>query len=148
MSQARLHFNDESPKVDVLVDMGHPLLNRVVDGFIKVGGVGTLHAAAQESYRFLVLEEANKNSMDNMVNRIGKEAVQWGLAAGVYSGMTYGMREARGGVHDWKNALVGGALTGAALSLTEGNPRHDRVICGAITGGAVAVAAEFLRNLT
>jgi hypothetical protein len=47
-----------------------------------------------------------------------------------------------------KNALLGGALTGAALSLTEPNPRPDRVISGAITGGAIATAAEFLRNLT
>jgi hypothetical protein len=47
-----------------------------------------------------------------------------------------------------KNALLGGALTGAALSLTEPNPRADRVISGAITGGAIATAAEFLRNLT
>jgi len=31
---------------------------------------------------------------------MGKEAVQWGLVAGVYTGMTYGMQEARG-VHDW-----------------------------------------------
>lgn len=47
-----------------------------------------------------------------------------------------------------KNALLGGALTGAALSLTEPNPRSDRVVRGAITGGAIATAAEFLRSLT
>jgi len=47
-----------------------------------------------------------------------------------------------------KNALLGGALTGAALSLTEPNPRSDRIVRGAITGGALATAAEFLRSLT
>lgn len=47
-----------------------------------------------------------------------------------------------------KNALLGGALTGAALSLTEANPRSDRIVRGAITGGAIATAAEFLRSLT
>ena len=40
--------------VDFLVDLGHPLLNRVVDGFVKVGGVGALHAASQDTYRFLL----------------------------------------------------------------------------------------------
>jgi hypothetical protein len=135
------------PHADFLVDLGHPLLNRVVDGFVKVGGVGALHAASQDTYRFLLQEETNKKSLEKTVQRMGKEAVQWGLVAGVYTGMTYGMQEARG-VHDWKNALLGGALTGAALSLTEPNPRSDRVVRGAITGGAIATAAEFLRSLT
>ena len=45
-------------------------------------------------------EETNKKSLEKTVQRMGKEAVQWGLVAGVYTGMTYGMQEARG-VHDW-----------------------------------------------
>lgn len=48
----------------------------------------------------LIAEETNKKSLEKMVQRMGKEAVQWGLVAGVYSGMSYGMQEARG-VHDW-----------------------------------------------
>ena len=47
-----------------------------------------------------------------------------------------------------KNALLGGALAGAALSLTDSKPRHDRVVQAAITGGAIATAAEFLGNLS
>ena len=47
-----------------------------------------------------------------------------------------------------KNALLGGALAGAALSLTDSNPRHDRVVQAAITGGAIATTAEFLGNLS
>ncbi|KAG6557648.1 hypothetical protein Mapa_000929 [Marchantia paleacea] len=147
MPKARINAQMDAPQIDVLVDLGHPLLNRVFDGFVKVGGVGALHAASQDTYRFLAQEETNKKSVEKMVQRMGKEAVQWGLVAGVYSGMSYGMQEARG-VHDWKNALLGGALTGAALSLTESNPSHDRVVRGAITGGAIATAAEFLRNIT
>ncbi|KAI5078900.1 hypothetical protein GOP47_0006571 [Adiantum capillus-veneris] len=147
MPRARVNANFDSPNVDVMVDMGHPLLNRVVDGFLKVGGVGAVHALAQETYGVVRREEATKRSLELMAQRTGKEAVQWGLVAGVYSGMTYAMQEARG-THDWKNALLGGALTGAALSLTESNPRSDRIITGAITGGAIATAAEFLRNIT
>jgi hypothetical protein len=132
---------------DGFVDLGHPLINRVFDGFVKVGGVGALHAASQDSYRFLLSEETNKKTLEQSFQRIGKDAVQWGLVAAVYSGTTYGIQEARG-VHDWKNALLGGALTGAALSLTEQNPGTDRVLRGAITGGAIATAAEILRNIT
>ncbi len=47
-----------------------------------------------------------------------------------------------------KSALLSGALTGATLAITEPNPGHDRVVRGAITGGAIATAAEFIRNLT
>ncbi|KAH9302508.1 hypothetical protein KI387_014091, partial [Taxus chinensis] len=130
----------KSPNVDVLVDLGHPLVNRVVDGFIKVGGVGALNAASQDAYKLVLQEEANRSSLENMVQNMGKQAVQWGMVAGVYSGMKYGMQEARG-VRDWKNAMVGGAVAGAALSLTEPNPRHDRVVQAAITGGAIATAA-------
>jgi hypothetical protein len=132
---------------DVLIDLGHPLVNRVVDGFIKAGGVGAIHAGAQDAVRALFVEETNQKSLEHSAQRMGKEALQWGLVAGMYTGLTNALTEARG-VHDWKNALLGGALTGAALSLTEPNPRADRVISGAITGGAIATAAEFLRNLT
>ena len=54
MPRARVNASYETPTVDVLVDLGHPLLNRVVDGFVKVGGVGALHAASQDTYRFLL----------------------------------------------------------------------------------------------
>lgn len=54
MPRAHLNASVETPNVDVLVDLGHPLLNRVFDGFVKVGGVGALHAASQDTYRFLL----------------------------------------------------------------------------------------------
>jgi hypothetical protein len=47
-----------------------------------------------------------------------------------------------------KNALLGGALTGAALSLTEANASGDKAFKGALTGGAIATAAEILKNIT
>jgi hypothetical protein len=39
MPQAHFDASVESPHLDVILDVGHPLANRVVDGFIKVGGV-------------------------------------------------------------------------------------------------------------
>ena len=56
-------------------------------------------------------EETNKKSLENTVQRMGKEAVQWGLVAGVYTGMTYGMQEARG-VHDWVCLCISYLLCG------------------------------------
>lgn len=46
-----------------------------------------------------------------------------------------------------KNALIGGALTGALISAASNNNR-DKIVKDAITGGAVATAAEFLNYLT
>jgi len=133
---------------DHLVDFGYPLVNKVFDGLVKVGGVGALHAVSLDTFKYLTTDESkNKKSLEASVKRVGQDALQWGLVAGVYSGVSYGIQEARG-VHDWKNALLGGALTGAALSLSEANPGTEAVLRGAITGGAIATAAEILKNIT
>jgi hypothetical protein len=147
MPQAHFDATVESPHVDVLVDLGNPFLNRVFDGFVKVGGVGLVHGASLESYKLLVKEETNEKSLEKLVHRAGKEAIQWGLAAGTYSGVNYGLQQALG-ENNWKTTLLSGALTGATLALTEPNPRHDRVVRGALTGGAIATAAAVVRNLT
>lgn len=46
-----------------------------------------------------------------------------------------------------KNALIGGALTGALISAA-GKSNRDKIVMDAITGGAVATAAEFLNYVT
>lgn len=46
-----------------------------------------------------------------------------------------------------KNATLGGALTGALVSAASNNNR-DKIVLDAITGGAIATAAEFLNYLT
>lgn len=75
-----------------------------------------------------------------------KEGAYWGTLAGVYVGMDYGVERIRG-TRDWKNALIGGALTGALISAASNN-KGDKIVMDAITGGAVATAAEFLNYLT
>jgi hypothetical protein len=50
-----------------------------------------------------------------------------------------------------KNATIGGALTGAitgALISAAGHNNKDKVVVDAITGAAIATAAEFLNYLT
>lgn len=42
--------------------------------------------------------------------------------------------------------MLGGALTGALVTAVSNNNR-DKIVMGAITGGAVATAAEFLNYL-
>ncbi|OAO99301.1 ATOEP16-S [Arabidopsis thaliana] len=71
-----------------------------------------------------------------------------GLAAGLYSGITYGMTEVRGGAHDWRNSAVAGALTGAAMAMTTSErTSHEQVVQSALTGAAISTAANLLSSV-
>jgi len=39
MPHSSISGSVSSPKVDVVIDMGNPLLNLTVDGFLKIGAV-------------------------------------------------------------------------------------------------------------
>ncbi|XP_010548993.1 PREDICTED: outer envelope pore protein 16-2, chloroplastic-like isoform X2 [Tarenaya hassleriana] len=156
-----------------LFDLGHPLLNRFADSFVKATGIGALQAVSREAYftavegldsnnvlspppsevtaskkhRFPNLRgESSSKSLEALVKNTGKESLQWGLAAGLYSGLTYGMTEARG-VHDWKNSAVAGALTGAAMAMTSERTSHEQVVQCALTGAAISTAANLLSGV-
>ncbi|KAL6970239.1 hypothetical protein U1Q18_029943 [Sarracenia purpurea var. burkii] len=153
------------------LDLGHPLLNRIAESFVKAAGIGAIHAVTREAYfttidgtkvnngglppeitgskkhRFPDLKgETNRKSLEALVKNTGKESLQWGLAAGMYSGLTYGLKEARG-THDWKNSAVAGAITGVALALTSEDSSHEQIVQSAITGAAVSTAANLLSGI-
>lgn len=46
-----------------------------------------------------------------------------------------------------KNAMIGGALTGALVSAAS-NRNKDKIVMDAITGSAVATAAELINHFT
>ncbi|KAA8531291.1 hypothetical protein F0562_006000 [Nyssa sinensis] len=154
-----------------LFDLGHPLLNRIAESFVKAAGIGAVQAVSREAY-FTAVEGAgldsggvppeitgskkhrfpdlrgdtNKKSLEALVKNTGKESLQWGLAAGMYSGLTYGLKEARG-THDWKNSAVAGAITGMALALTSDDSSHEQIVQCAITGAAISTAANLLTGI-
>ncbi|KAJ9548275.1 hypothetical protein OSB04_020818 [Centaurea solstitialis] len=88
----------------------------------------------------------SKHNVEDALKKMCKEGAYWGAVAGVYVGMEYGIERVRG-TRDWKNAMIGGALTGALVSAVSSN-KGDRIITDAITGGAIATAAEFISYLT
>ena len=154
-----------------MLDLGHPLLNRVADSFVKAAGIGAIQAVTRDSY-FMAIEgesggtgavsgatgsrkrtfpdlnggTSNSKSAEAMVKSVSKESFQWGLAAGMHSGLTYGLAEVRG-THDWKNSALAGAVTGAAVALTSDNASHERVVQCAITGAALSAAANVLSDI-
>lgn len=151
-------------------DLGHPLLNRIADSFVKAAGIGALQSVSREAYftvagsvdsnsiappelssirkqRFPGLKgETNRESLEAMVKRVGLESIEWGVAAGVYSGLTYGLKEARG-AHDWKNSAIAGAVTGVAVALISDDSSHEHIVQYAITGAAVSTAANIFAGI-
>ncbi|XP_058109681.1 outer envelope pore protein 16, chloroplastic isoform X2 [Magnolia sinica] len=146
MPRSRFSGAFASPSVDVIIDMGNPFLNRTVDGFLKIGTVGASRVAAEETYHCIRKGSISSHKVEQTLKKMCKEGAYWGTVAGVYVGMEYGMERVRG-TRDWKNALLGGAITGALISAASSN-HGDKVIVDAITGGAIATAAEFLNYLT
>ncbi|BAS76450.1 outer envelope pore protein 16, chloroplastic isoform X1 [Oryza sativa Japonica Group] len=85
-----------SPRFDLAVDMGHPFLNRTVDGFLKIGAVGACKVAAEETFECLHRGDVSKHKVESALKKICKEGAYWGTIAGVYVGMEYGIERIRG----------------------------------------------------
>ncbi|KAJ8535571.1 hypothetical protein K7X08_023291 [Anisodus acutangulus] len=146
MPRSRFSGSLVSPKLDVVIDMGNPFLNHTVDAFLKIGTVAATKVVAEESYEIVKRGSVSSHNFEKSLKKMCKEGAYWGTVAGVYAGMEYGAERTRG-TRDWKNAMIGGALTGALVSAASNNNR-DKIVMDAITGGAVATAAEFLNYLT
>ncbi|KAG4961354.1 hypothetical protein AAZX31_13G317600 [Glycine max] len=135
-----------SPRLDVAIDMGNPFLNLTVDGFLKIGAVAATRSAAEDTYHIIQKGNISSHDFEKTLKKMCKEGVYWGTIAGVYVGMEYGVERIRG-TRDWKNAMIGGAVTGALVSAASNN-KKDKIAIDAITGAAIATAAEFINYLT
>lgn len=76
------------------------------------------------------------------------EAIQWGIAGGIYTVAKAGSQRLRG-TDDWKNATVGGAVAGTAYALVDPTTRYDRrlVLKSTISGAFIALAGEVLHHI-
>ncbi|KDP34497.1 hypothetical protein JCGZ_11047 [Jatropha curcas] len=146
MPSKRFAGSLSTPRVDVAIDMGNPFLNLTVDGFLKIGTVAATRALAEDAYYVVKRGNISRRNLEQTLKKMCKEGAYWGTVAGVYVGMEYGMERIRG-TRDWKNAMLGGALTGALISAAS-NKGKDKIVTDAITGGAIATAATFLNYLT
>ncbi|WOL06931.1 outer envelope pore protein 16, chloroplastic [Canna indica] len=146
MPKSMFYGSISSPKIDVTVDMGNPFLNRTVDGFLKIGTVAASRVAVEETYQCVQKGSISKAKFEDALKKMCKEGAYWGTVAGVYVGMEYGVERIRGR-RDWKNAMLGGAITGLLISAASNN-RRDKVVKDAIAAGAVATAVEFVSYLT
>uniref|UniRef100_A0A452XN18 Uncharacterized protein n=1 Tax=Aegilops tauschii subsp. strangulata TaxID=200361 RepID=A0A452XN18_AEGTS len=131
-------------KVDVAIDLGNPLLNRTVDGFLKIGA-----RSAPAGWPPRTPSTASKVVTTQPILNCPESChylEHTGAVAGVYVGMEYGVERVRG-EYDWKNALIGGIASGALISAASNN-KGNKIAKDAITGGAIATAIEFINYLT
>ncbi|KAJ6424945.1 hypothetical protein OIU85_001206 [Salix viminalis] len=131
-----------TPKLNVAIDTGNPFLNVTVDGFLKIGTVAVTKSLAEEAYHIVKGGNFSTPKMKHALEKMCKEGAYWGTVAGLYVGMEYGMERVRG-TRDWKNAMLGGALTGALISAAT-NKDKDKIVIDAIAGGAIATASTFI----
>ncbi|TVU04407.1 hypothetical protein EJB05_50011 [Eragrostis curvula] len=134
------------------IDMGIPWMNRAVHGFLNVGAVAACKVAAEDTSEFISTGVASENKLERSLKKMCKEGAYWGAVAGLYEAMEYGVERIRD-QNGWTNAMIGGAITGALVSAAtvavagaSTDNYRGRVIKGAITGGAVATAAELINQ--
>ncbi|GMY39378.1 outer envelope pore protein 16, chloroplastic-like [Fagus crenata] len=114
MPRSRFSGSLSTPKVDVAIDMGNPLLNLTVDGFLKIGTVAATRVVAEDAYHVLrkgiyifkfnlsfSWKCISRNNLEHTLKKMCKEGAYGGTVAGVYVGMEYGVERIRG-TSDWK----------------------------------------------
>ncbi|XP_078435348.1 outer plastid envelope protein 16-1 [Wolffia australiana] len=145
MAGGRLSLSASSPRIDFHIDTGNAFLNRAADGFFTIGAVAVAKVAVEETYHCLQKGSLSENALKESLKKMCKEGAYWGTVAGAYAGTEYAIQRIRG-KKDWKNSLYGGFITGALVAAASKKNRDD-VVKAAITGGAVATAANFINHL-
>ncbi|KAJ1255415.1 hypothetical protein BS78_K240900 [Paspalum vaginatum] len=138
--------------------VSHGIVNRAVHAFRDVAAVAACRVAAEDAFHCLATAGttvgggggSDQHKLQRSLKKMCKEGAYWGTAAGVYVATESVVEEMRG-CTDWKNAVIGGAFTGAlmsaaasAVSNDHGRSRGTKVVKDAIAGAAIAAAAEFI----
>ncbi|XP_008784579.1 outer envelope pore protein 16, chloroplastic isoform X6 [Phoenix dactylifera] len=77
------------------------VLNRTIEGFIKIGVVGASKVAVEETYDCLKKGKFSVEKLDDALRKVCRGGAYWGTTAGAYVGMEYGMERIRG-TRDWR----------------------------------------------
>ncbi|XP_074283073.1 outer envelope pore protein 16, chloroplastic-like [Silene latifolia] len=131
--------------VGLIIDTGNPLLDHTVDGFVKISVVAAARAGAEDVYFMAKRGSVSSSGVKQSLKKMCSEGAYWGAIAGAYVGMEYGVAKISG-THDYKNAMISGALTGALVSaVSKGNA--EKIFLTALTGGAIATAIGVINYL-
>ncbi|KAL5716692.1 hypothetical protein ACHQM5_009821 [Ranunculus cassubicifolius] len=140
-------FFSSSPKpnMGIMIDTGNHLFNRIIDVFLVFALIAAARVVVLEAYHCLNHGNFSKNKLKPMLNKMWKEGAYWGSIVALYVACLHvmGMITILGG---WINAMLGGVLAGAVVSAAFDN-RRDKIVEDAISGGAIAIAVQFLQYL-
>ncbi|KAI5680448.1 hypothetical protein M9H77_01675 [Catharanthus roseus] len=115
-----------------------------VDAVLRIGTAGVIWGSCSGPY------EANKLGLSGvarasfLAKSVGRHGCQWGLFAAIFSFTRCGVQRYRGH-NDWVNALVGGAVAGAAIGAGTRNWKQVAGVTGLVC--ALCHAAEDSRSL-
>ncbi|XP_039002366.1 outer envelope pore protein 16, chloroplastic-like [Hibiscus syriacus] len=135
MPSGRFFGSLSTPRVDVTIDTGNHILIHTLDGFLKIGTVAATRSIADDSFKAI-----SRGFIDFFFPNCFLSVVFV-----VILSTSHGVGTIRG-TTDWKNAMIGGALTGAVVSAATSNDK-ERIVSDALTGGAIATASVFLNNM-
>ncbi|KAL5716691.1 hypothetical protein ACHQM5_009821 [Ranunculus cassubicifolius] len=153
-------FFSSSPKpnMGIMIDTGNHLFNRIIDVFLVFALIAAARVVVLEAYHCLnhgfnfclceITLYPKLSSLDKSfkpLNKMWKEGAYWGSIVALYVACLHvmGMITILGG---WINAMLGGVLAGAVVSAAFDN-RRDKIVEDAISGGAIAIAVQFLQYL-
>ncbi|XP_008648644.1 uncharacterized protein [Zea mays] len=123
---------------------------RALRSFVGVGAVAACKVAAEDAVDCLSEGGVSRHQPGrSSLKKICRE----GAAAGAFETLEFGAELMRGR-SDWKNAVIGGALAGAAVSVADGyynrshggNAGTPQVIKAAVAGGAIGAALELISH--
>ncbi|ESR57600.1 Outer envelope pore protein 16-4 [Citrus sinensis] len=120
-----------------------PCSSLAVDAILRIGTAGAIWGlcAGPQLARKRGLSGITRASF--VAKSIGKYGFQCGLVAGVFSSTRCGIQRYRK-QNDWVNALIAGAVTGAAIAA--GTRRWTQVIGVAGIVSAFSAAADYSRT--
>ncbi|KAL8197875.1 hypothetical protein R6Q57_030163 [Mikania cordata] len=164
-------------RIGGLFDLGHPLLNRMAECFVKAAGIGAVQAVSREAY-FTAMDGGDSTSIPPEITtgqkkhrfselRVKRVMLAYNFKFGLVVGpnvltrvKSTGKESIQWGKHDinsieivivleiyTKNSAMAGAITGAALALTFDDSSHEDIVQGAITGAAISTAANLLTGI-
>ncbi|VAH12674.1 unnamed protein product [Triticum turgidum subsp. durum] len=93
-----------SNKVDVAIDLGNPLLNRTVDGFLKIGAVGACRVVAEDAFDCIHRGDISKRQLEETKNA---------LLGGIATGALVSAASNNKGNKIAQDAITGGAIATA-----------------------------------
>ncbi|KAJ4872126.1 hypothetical protein Rs2_19127 [Raphanus sativus] len=111
---------------------GVPCSSRAVESVIRVSTAGGLYGFCAGPYNARKLGLSGVSQASYVAKSIGRIGFQCGIVSGIFTMTNCGLQRYRG-KSDWLNALMGGAVAGAAVAIRTRNWSHVVTTAGLVS---------------